>query len=432
MRCPRCGNEVSPNEAFCGQCGTPVSFPAQPAEMVNTSAPRNGQPGTYNTYNPNFPNMPPTGQGQGTYPSQMPPSSMYNNATMPAPPSGQLAPNQQQPQQPLGPVGPQQQTGFYQDATGAITSLPPNRGQGYPPGYSQPQQGYTGIQGQSGYAGSQYNAQVPFQATNFPLTNYPASPTPPGQGQGYGYGTQLQPTPPPKKQTSAVLVFAIVALIVAIITVSAFGAIFFLHNHGSKTAAVPTVAPTVAVTPTTVPSPTPSPVPTVTPTPVPSPTVASTPTPDANFVWCTTCTTNGYLVEYPQGWNQTTDGAPTNIRFVNPGASDQYAEFKTPGVAQSNASQLIANDLQSTYASQQGYTPPTGKSTATIGGENWNYETAYYQLNGQQEQVQVYATVHQQNAYIIELEAATSQFPTVNTQTFMTMLGRFQFQQPTS
>jgi len=137
-------------------------------------------------------------------------------------------------------------------------------------------------------------------------------------------------------------------------------------------------------------------------------------------------------VEYPQGWNQTTDGAPTNIRFVNPIVNDQYAEFKTPGATSNNASQLVTNDLQSTYASQPGYIAPTGSSTATIGGENWFYETAYYQLNGQQEQVQVYATIHQQNAYIIELEAATSQFPTVNTQTFMTMLGRFQFQQPPS
>jgi hypothetical protein len=433
MRCPRCGNEVSPNEAFCGQCGTPMSLPAQPTEMVNTATPHNGLPGTYNANNPNYPNIPPTGQGQGTYPSQMPPSNVYNNATISSQPSGPLAPNQpnQQPQQgqPAGQFGPQQQSGFYQDATEAMTSLPPNRGQGYPPGYPQQQPGFTGIQGQSGYAGgSQYNAQVPYQATNFPPTNYPPSVTSASQG----YGTPSQPTPPPKKQTSAVLVFAIVCLIVAIIAVSAFGAIYLLRNHGPKTAIIPTVAPTVAVTPTTAPSPTPSPIPTVTPTPVPSPTVAPTPTPDANFAWCTTCTTNGFLVEYPQGWNQTNDGATTNIRFTNPGANDQYAEFKTPGATTSNASQLVTNDLQTTYASQPGYTPPTGSSTATIGGENWFYEIAYYQLNGQQEQVEVYATVHQQNAYIIELQAATSQFPTVNSQYFVTMLGRFQFQQPTS
>lgn len=426
MRCPRCGNEVSPNEAFCGQCGTPMSLPVQSTEMVNTPAPRSGLPGAYNADNPNYPNMPPAGQGQVTYPSQMPPSNMYNNATIPAPPGGPLVPDQpnQQPQQPFG---PQQQSGFYQDATEAMTSLPSNRGQGYPPGYQQ-QPGFTGLQGQSGYPGSnQYNAQVPYQ-TNFPPANYPTSATPAGPG----YGAPPQPTPPPKKQANGALVIAIVCLIVAIIAVSAFGAIFLLRNHGPNTPIVPTVAPTTAITPTTAPSPTPSPIPTVSPTPVPSPTVAPTPTPDANFAWCTTCTANGFLVEYPQGWNQTNDGAPTNIRFTNPGANDQYAEFKTPGATTNNASQLVTNDLQTTYASQQGYTPPTGSSTATIGGENWFYEIAYYQLNGQQEQVEVYATVHQQNAYIIELQAATSQFSTVNSQYFVTMLGRFQFQQPAS
>ena len=130
--------------------------------------------------------------------------------------------------------------------------------------------------------------------------------------------------------------------------------------------------------------------------------------------------------------NQTNDGTPANIRFTNPSASDQYAEFKTPGATTSNASQLVTNDLQTTFASLPGYTAPTSSSTTTIGGENWIYETAYYQLNGQQEQVQVYATVHQQNGYIIELQAATSQFPTVNSQYFVTMLDRFQFQQPTA
>ena len=137
-------------------------------------------------------------------------------------------------------------------------------------------------------------------------------------------------------------------------------------------------------------------------------------------------------VEFPQGWNQTTDGAPTNIRFFNSGANDQYAEFKTPGATTNNASQLVTNDLQTTYASQQGYTPPTGSSYSHDWRGKLVYEIAYYQLNGQQEQVEVYATVHQQNAYIIELQAASSQFPTVNSQYFVTMLGRFQFQQPTS
>ena len=433
MRCPKCGNEVSQDEVFCGQCGTPVTLPAGATEMVNTPSPRNGLPGSYNANtlnNPNYPNVPPMmPPGQGSYPPQMPPSNAYNNATIPVPPGGPLAPNPQQSQQLRQPMGPQQQSGFYQDATEAIVSIPQNNSPVYPPGYQPP--GFTGNPGQSGYpgvGGSQYGTQGPYQTPNFPETNYPASATPPGQG--YGYGTPPQPAPPPKKQTSALLVFAIVCLIVAVITLGAFGLIYLSRNHSPHTATVPTVVPTTAVTPTTVPSPTPSPtaLATATPTPIPSPTVPPTPPPDPNFAWCSSCTSNGFLVEYPQGWNQITDGSPMNIRFLNPTANDQYAEFKTPGATSSSASALVTNDLQTTYASLQGYTAPTGSSTATIGGENWIYETATYQLNGQTEQVVVYATVHQQKGYIIESQAAASQFATVNTQYFSVMLNKFQFQ----
>jgi zinc-ribbon domain len=437
MRCPKCGNEVSQDEVFCGQCGTPVTLPAGATDMVNTPSPRNGLLGSYNANmlnNPNYSNVPPVmPQGQGSYPPQMPPSNAYNNATIPVPPSGPLAPDQQQSQQLRQPMGPQQQSGFYQDATEAIVSVPQNNSPLYPPGYQQQQQqqqpGFTGNAGQSGYVGgSQYGTQGLYPTPNFPATNYPASATPPGQG--YGYSTPPGPTPPPKKQPSALFVFAIVCLIVAIITVGAFGLIYLLRNHPSHTTTASTAIPTPAVTPTTAPSPTPSPtaLATATPTPVPSPTVPPTPTPDLNFAWCSSCTSNGFLVEYPQGWNQINDGSPMNVRFFNPIVNDQYAEFKTPGATSSSASELVTNDLQTTYASLPGYTAPTSSSTATIGGENWTYETASYQLNGQTEQVVVYATVHQQKGYIIELQAAADQFATVNTQYFSVMLNRFQFQ----
>jgi len=247
MRCPKCGNEVSQDEVFCGQCGTPVTLPAGATEMVNTLSPRNGLPGPYNANmlnSPNYPNVPPMmPQGQGSYPPQMPPSNAYNNATIPVPPSGPLAPNQQQSQQlrqpmgPMGPMGPQQQSGFYQDATEAIVSIPQNNSPVYPPGYQQQQQqpGFTGNPGQSGYVGtggSQYGTQGPYQTPNFPATNYPASATPPGQG--YGYSTPPRPTPPPKKQASALLVFAIVCLIVAVITLSAFGLIYLSQNERNR------------------------------------------------------------------------------------------------------------------------------------------------------------------------------------------------------
>jgi hypothetical protein len=94
-----------------------------------------------------------------------------------------------------------------------------------------------------------------------------------------------------------------------------------------------------------------------------------------------------------------------------------------------DAGQLVNNDL-SNFSSQPGYTAPTpsSSSNATIGGENWSYQIAYYQLNGQTTRIEVYATVHQGKAYIIELQAIDSSFEMVNTQYFERMLAIFQFQ----
>ena len=100
--------------------------------------------------------------------------------------------------------------------------------------------------------------------------------------------------------------------------------------------------------------------------------------------------------------------------------------------ANSNASTLVDNDLQSNFSAQPGYVAPTSKAVTTIGGETWTYGIAYYQLNHQKERVEVFATVHAGKDYVIELQAADSQFDAVNTQYFSTMIGRFQFQQSTS
>ena len=118
---------------------------------------------------------------------------------------------------------------------------------------------------------------------------------------------------------------------------------------------------------------------------------------------------------------------------MNPAQQDEYAAFKVPvAQANSNASTLVDNDLQSGFSSQPGYIAPTSKSVTTIGGETWTYAVAYYQLNNQKERVEVFATVHAGKGYVIELQAADSQFDAVNSQYFQTMIGRFQFLQSTS
>jgi hypothetical protein len=182
-----------------------------------------------------------------------------------------------------------------------------------------------------------------------------------------------------------------------------------------------------------VPTATPTPVATATPTPIPSPTVAPTPAPDANFSWCTTaCTTNGFIVEFPNGWNQGQTSDKTGVQFLNPSSPDAYAAFKTPGATSSTANALITNDLAN-FTSQPGYTAPTTTDNQTIGGTNWTFAIAHYTINGQVERIEVFATVYQGKAYIIELQAAESQFDTTYYPTyFKKMIASFQFQQSTT
>src|SRR5215467_6410349 len=348
MRCPRCGNEVSRDEVFCGQCGAPITNQpqAQPTEMVNTPSPRPGLLSSYNTRlapqsSPSNPGTTP--QGPNSYGGGMPPSPQL---TQPAAP-GQTPPQFRQ-------SGPQQPTNFYQDATEAISSLPPNNNQAYP------QQGFPGASMPGGYpgAGTPYGPQAqPFQSGNYAAPGYPQPQTlPSGQGFGYGYGTQANVTPPEKKRNNAILIVACVCLVVALIIATVFG-IFFLQRNQSNQAnnGTPQASPTSV--PTATPTPSPSPTSTPTQAPTPTPTVPPTPTPDPGFAFCDqACTTNGFSVEYPSNWQQGTTNDGTGVQFTNPSAQDQYAAFKVAGSTSATANQLVNTDLQHNFASRPGYT----------------------------------------------------------------------------
>jgi len=272
----------------------------------------------------------------------------------------------------------------------------------------------------------------PFQAGSYTHHSYPQV-APYQAGQSYaGYPPQPRltpPIPPPqKRQNNTALIIASILLVLALLAVIAFGTLYLLRGHSSPR---PAITPTPV--PTTAPTPTPTPSPTATATPSPTPTPIPTPAPDANFTWCgTACTSNGFIVEYPNGWNQGQTADKAGVQFLNPAQQDEYAAFKTPGQTSSNASDLVSLDLQTNYSTQPGYIPPTTMLSTTIGGYNWTYAIAYYTLNSQKEQVRVYATVHQGKAYIIELQAMDSQFDNVNTHYFSFMIGRFQFQQSTT
>ena len=395
MRCPNCSNEITLEETFCGQCGTPVIFSAKPIDPTN----RQGllSSGNYNV-----------SSSSDIYKSGMLPSA--NNQPLMMPP------------------GSQQQNSFHQDPTQAMSVLPSQQVQSYPTMY--PQQNFGNSSIPVGYSGTgQVTPQMqPFQSGNYTGTMNPPTQTFPS-GQGYGMPPGYTP-PPPQKRNNRVLITISICITLVLITILAFGATLLFRNTTSNKEQFSNqnATATSIPTPTTAPSPSPTTVPS--PSPSPSPTLTPTPTPDAGFTLCdNTCTSNGFSVEYPSTWSQKPTSDSTGTQFTNPSQSDEFAAFKTPGITNMNAGQLVNNDLNN-FSSQPGYNAPTStpSSNATIGGENWSYQIAYYQLNSQTVRIEVYATVHQGKAYIIELQALDAVFDTVNTQYFERMLVRFQFQ----
>lgn len=402
MICPSCGNEIRSNEVFCGQCGAPITPSSKPTEMVQTPPRRSGL----------------LSNGYQTQQAPLPAESYAPTGQSPAPLYGNQPPDAST-LRPQTPQGPQQQSGFYQDATEAMSALP-NSGQNYP----MPQQGYPGAPMQGSYPATSYgHPTAPFQSgigQSYP----PTYPTPFQTGPGAGPHI----TPPPRKQRNgAVLVIAIICLVFAIIAASAFGVLYVTRARNQTVAnTTPTTAPTTipSPSPTVIPSPSPTPSPTPSPSPSPSPTA----TPDTGFNFCdTNCVQNHFNVEYPATWQPSAPDATTNV-FSNPSQTDTYAIFRTPGQASSTADALLNADLTANYSTKTSYTPPQSTSNTTIGGENWVYAVATYQNNGVPEQIEVFATVHQGNAFIIELQAPTTQFSTVNSTAFEPMLNRFSFQ----
>src|SRR6266516_2331046 len=326
MRCPNCSNEISLEETFCGQCGTPVIISAKPID------PSNGQgllsSGYYSTNS--------SSSSSDTYRSAMLPSS-NNPAQMM---SSDL-----------------QQNGFHQDPTEAMSALPTHQVQSYPTIY--PQQNYESSSIPVGYLGTgQITPQMqPFQSSNYTGTMYPPTQTFPS-GQGYGMPPGFTP-PPPQKRSNLALIIISICITLALVTILAFGATYLIRNNASNKAQLShqNATATSIPTPTTVPSPSPTAAPS--PSPTPSPTLTPTPTPDAGFALCDiTCTSNGFSVEYPSAWAQKPTTDSTGTQFTGPSQSDEFQTFKTPGITTMNAGQLVNNDLNN-FSSQQGYNAPT-------------------------------------------------------------------------
>jgi hypothetical protein len=428
MRCPNCGNEISPGETFCGQCGTPNIPPAQPTEIVNSQFTHN-EP-LSSGYNPNIPS-PSNAHNSGLLPPSSPSHTFYGG--MPSAPTGPLYPNPPM----IEPSGPQHQVGFYRDATEAMSSLPAKDSQNFQMGYLRQSQVFVSVPAPAGHqSANQYNPQMqPFQTSNYagPATVYPQA-RPSLNGQSYRRQPQL---PPRKKQSTTILIIVCICLAVAVITVAAFGAIYLLHNNSSKAHNKTVSRPTSAVT-ATVPAPSPTAASTPSPTPSPSPSPSPTPSVDQGFTLCgAECTSNGFAVEYPTGWIGAASQDPngfggeqfSNSSTNNPALMDEFVNFKSSLTTSNAPEALLAADFNVNFANNPGYTAPSSPSNAWIDGAKWSNEMASYQLNNHTEHVEVFAIVFQQRSYIIELQAPADLFDQINTQYFEFMLGRFQFQQ---
>ena len=401
MKCPRCGNEVSSEEAFCGQCGMPNVAPqALPTEMVHTP-PSNGRPTPYVN----------NGNGGMQNPYGAPPSVNRQGAPFPPASSPQSMPS----------APSNQQTGFYQDATEAM-SLPPSiPNMGYP---QQPLYPTTPPSGAYPPQGTQYSYPgQPLQTGNYAGQAYPQQPM-----MQVGQGYRSVPTPPQKQQNGTVIFIVSLCLVVALLSVVGVGTLYVLRsrNAAPKDTPITGVAPTATTVPTEAPTPTATVAPTA--TTAPTPTTLPTATPVTGFAYCgSLCVTNGFSTQYPQGWSAAALTTEAGVQFVNPAPADQSATFKTPGATTSSPNDLVANDLQQNFATKPGYTVVTQASTASIGGETWFEQVITYQATPPQvEQVEVYANVHQGKAYILELQASQDQFTAV-TPNFVTIKNQFQF-----
>jgi hypothetical protein len=197
MICPKCGNTVSQNEVFCGQCGAPstpqLPLPAENNFPSSTSTRGNQQleqPGTFNAHAGMAPSLfgPPHQSPPRPQTSPLPDNSSLMQHIPPRPAHITNQPGQ---------YTPQQQGNFYHDATEAMSPWPGVKTLGNnasPSAYAPPQPTPHGGQ----YSSSGY-PQPPFAT-----------------GQQYHPGTRIQPPPSQQKQqhNPVILIVSVCSIVV--------------------------------------------------------------------------------------------------------------------------------------------------------------------------------------------------------------------------
>ncbi len=442
MNCQQCGNEVQPEELFCGQCGTAILSSPLPTSRIN-SVSLGSKDLPLSHKNAPSPPLHIRASHSQALSTQTPPHPQTKNFISP---SGGLSTtrhfSQETPESQQETVSVQQhQTEFYQDATQAM-SLPSNQaivGQAR----NLSHQTFMDAQAQKGLPAlgqQRLPVRPPTQSLHadqymLPRTSYPGQVA---SGQEYDYQRPIRPSIPSQSHkqqpglTILIVSISFVFLLISVIGVT----VLFLRGSSQNVVTSEPLSPTVVLQPT--------PTQTETPTPQTTPTLTpvSTPLPDPGFMWCgPTCTNYGFSVEYPVGWQL--GGAPTNngIQFTNPAQPNQIATFKAIGPTSGSAGDILNSELQTNFVTKPGYIPPQGTGVTTLGGETWAATTVYYQsANGygppnasqQRLHVAIYTIVYQSKGYAIEIQAPDpdgQQFTQIYNMYYAMMLSKFSFVQ---
>ncbi len=159
----------------------------------------------------------------------------------------------------------------------------------------------------------------------------------------------------------------------------------------------------------------------------PTPLLTPTPSPKPGFSYYTEAVSN-FQVQYPSGWvvvpqnpGVEVDDSPQTPTYI------QQELMPTENLdLQTNWVQYEFNNLRQTSGTSN-FQQIGGISQMVIGGEQWNSGLATLLQGTNTITVRVFATVHHDRAYIINLLAANVDMTTAQTQYFNDILNTFAF-----
>lgn len=137
---------------------------------------------------------------------------------------------------------------------------------------------------------------------------------------------------------------------------------------------------------------------------------------------------DGFTLQYPSGWTATPidDG----VEFDAPGQHPaDVVQVLLPPPASRDATAWVQQELANLQqtAGAIATRPDDAQTSHQIGGESWAGDAVVLQSDNQTISVQVFAAIHQQRAYLVNLFAATGSLTAARATVFDAMLATFAF-----